>query len=149
MNYQPNNQPLDKNPVKPPNEKLLWFAFLGAIFIYSIVAVIVSQTGEGFEVGKGFIGLEGEIFYALFYALLFLVIIQLVILLKWNSKGVHKLMELLPDDKKKNIFMVKYVLAASMAIYGLMLFLMNGNSSHLILFSALAVVGMLLSYPKK
>ena len=145
MNNQMDNQP----PVKPPNEKLFWYAYLGAIFIYSVVAVMILNSGEGFEEGKGFIELDAGVFSTLFYVLLFVSMVQFAILLKWDSKGVYKLMELLPDDKKKNIFMVKYTLAAAMAIYGLMLFLMNGNSSHLLLFSGLAVVGMLLSYPKK
>lgn len=148
MNYQPNNQPLDKNPVKPPNEKFLWYAFLGAIFIYSIGAVIISQSGEGFKEGQGFVGLDSEMFLVLFYMFLFLSLIQLAVLSKWNSKVERKSAELLPENKK-NLFTIKYALAEAMAIYGLMLFLMNGNSSHLILFSALAVVGMLLSYPKK
>lgn len=148
MNYQLNNQSLNKNSVKPPNKKLFWVAFLGAIFIYSAVAVIIAQTGEGFEEGKGFVGLEGEIFSVLFYAFLFLSIIQLAVLFKWNSKMEHKPIEALSEDKK-NLFMIKYALADAMAIYGLTLFLMNGNFNYLILFSGLAVVGMLLSYPKK
>ncbi|MEA1936525.1 MAG: hypothetical protein U9N04_00205 [Patescibacteria group bacterium] len=148
MNYQFNNQSLNRNSMEPPNEKLFWFAFLGAIFIYSIVAVIISQTGEGFEAGKGFIEFDGKIFSVLFYAFLSLAIIQLIILSKWNSKVEHKRTEILPENKK-SLFMIKYALAGAIAIYGLTLFLMNGNSNHLILFSGLAVAGMLLSYPKK
>ena len=144
MENQTNNQ----LPVKPPNEKLLWASFFGAIFIYSVVAVIIAQTGEGFEEGKGFIGLESEMFSILFYILLFLAIIQLIVLFRWNSKTEHKPMESLPENKR-NLFMIKYALADAMAVYGLTLFLINGNFNHLILFSGLAVVGMLLSYPKK
>lgn len=144
MENQTNNQP----PVKPPNEKLLWVAFFGAIFIYSVVAVIISQTGEGFEAGKGFVGLDSEAFSILFYALLFFAIIQLVVLFKWNSKIEHKQVEILSENKK-NLFTIKYALADAMAIYGLVLFLMNGNFNYLILFSGLAIVGMFLSYPKK
>ena len=139
-----NNQP----PVKPPNEKLLWVAFLGAIFIYSIVAVIISQTGEGFEEGKGFVGLDSEIFSMLSYVLLFFSIIQLVVLLKWNPKRKYGPTEL-PSKDRGNLSIMKYGIAEAMAIYGLTLFLINGNFNYLILFSGLAVVGMLLSYPKK
>ena len=138
MNNQMNNQP----PIKPPNEKFLWVAFLGAIFMYSVVAIIISQTGEGF------VELDSEMLAVLFYAFLFLSIIQLFILFRWSSKVEHKPIETLPENKK-NLFMIKYALAEAMAIYGVVLFLMNGNSSHLLLFSGLAVVGMLLSYPKK
>ena len=144
MENQTNNQA----PAKPPNEKLIWFAFLGAIFVYSIVAVIISQSGEGFEEGKGFVGLDGEMFSVLFYTLISLSIIQLIVLFKWNSKVEHKQVEALPESKK-NLFTIKYALADAMAVYGLTLFLMNGNFNHLILFSGLAVVGMFLSYPKK
>ena len=142
------NQTSNQSPVKPPNKKLFWFMFLGAIFIYSVVAVIISQTGEGFEEGKGFIGLESEMFSVLFYALLFLAIIQLAVLFKWNSEVERKPAEALPENKK-NLFMIKYVLADAIAVYGLTLFLINGNFNHLILFSGLAVIGMLLSYPRK
>ena len=143
MENQINNQ----LPVKPPNEKLLWFAFLGAIFIYNIVAVMISRSSEFFEKERGFVGLDSEMLSVLFYILLFLSIIQLAILFKWNSKVEHKPTESLPENKK--IFTIKYALAESMAIYGLTLFLMNGNFNHLILFSGLAVVGMFLSYPKE
>ncbi|MCK4592554.1 hypothetical protein KAT63_03920 [Candidatus Parcubacteria bacterium] len=144
MENQINNQ----LPVKPPNEKLLWASFLGAIFIYSVVAVMIAQTGEGFEEGKGFIELESEMFSVLFYAFLFLAIIQLIVLFRWNSKTEHKLMESLSENKR-NLFMIKYALADAIAVYGLTLFLINGNFNHLILFSGLAIIGMLLSYPKK
>ena len=144
MENQTNNQP----SVKPPNEKLFWYAFFGAIFIYSIVAVIIAQTGEGFEEGKGFVELEGEIFSMLFYILLFISVIQLAILFKWNSKMEHKATEVLFENKK-NLFMIKYALAEAMAVYGLVLFLTNGNFNYLILFSGLAVIGMFLSYPRK
>lgn len=137
MENQLNNQ----SPAKPPNEKFLWCAFLGAIFIYSVVAVIISQSGESF------VELDSEMLSILFYAFLFLSIVQLSILFKWNSKVEHKPIETLPENKK-NLFMIKYALADAMAIYGLMLFLLNGNFNYLILFSGLAIVGMLLSYPK-
>lgn len=135
-------------PARPLNEKFLWLMFFSAIFIYSVVAVIISKFGEGFEEGKGFIGLESETFSVLFYVFLFFAIIKLIILFRWSSKTEHKPVESLPENKR-NLFMAKYALADAIAIYGLTLFLINGNFSHLILFSGLAVVGMLVSYPRQ
>ena len=144
MDYRPS----DQSSEKPLNEKLLWFAFFSAIFIYNVVAVIISQSGEFFDGDEGFVGLDPEMLSILFYVFLLFSIIQLIILFKWNSKVEHKPTEALPENKK-NLFMIKYAIAEAMAIYGLTLFLMNGNFSHLILFSGLAAVGMFLSYPKK
>ena len=142
------NQTNDQLPVKPLNEKIIWFAFFSAIFIYNVVAVLISQSGEFFGEDMGFVGLDPEMFSILFYVFLVFSIIQLVILFKWNSKIEHKPVEVLPENKK-NLSMIKYAIAEAMAIYGLTLFLMNGNFSHLILFSGLAIVGMFLSYPKE
>ena len=144
MNYHSNNQSSEK----PLNEKLLFFIFLSAIFIYNAVAVIISQSGEFFEKGEGFAGLDGETILILFYVFLFFSIIQLIILLKWNPKRKFSPAEL-PLQNKGNLFVVKYGIAEAMAIYGLILFLLNGNFDHLILFSVLAIIGMFLSYPKE
>ena len=144
MNYHSNNQSSEK----PLNEKLLFFAFLSAIFIYNAVAVIISQSGEFFEKGEGFAKLDGEMISILFYVFLFFSIIQLIILLKWNPKRKFSLAEL-PPQNDGDLFVIKYGIAEAMAIYGLILFLLNGNFDHLILFSVLAIIGMFLSYPKE
>ena len=144
MNYRSNGQ----LPVKPLNEKLLWFAFFSAIFIYNIVAVLNSQSGEFLEGDKGFVGLDGEMISILFYVFLLFSIVQLVVLFKWNPKKKYNPAEL-PPRNSGNLSVMKYGIAEAMAIYGLTLFLMNGNFNHLILFSGLAIVGMFLSYPKE
>ena len=138
----------DQSSEKPLNEKLLWFAFFSAIFIYNIVAVIISRSGEFFDEDAGFVGLDSEMLSILFYVFLLFSIIQLVILFKWNPKKKYNPAEL-PPKNNGNLSVMKYGIAEAMAIYGLTLFLMNGNFSHLILFSGLAVVGMFLSYPKE
>jgi len=144
MNYRYNGQ----LPEKPLKEKLLWFAFFSAIFIYNVVAVLISQSGEFFEGDEGFVGLDGKIISILFYVFLLFSIVQLVVLFKWNPKKKYNLAEL-PPRNSGNLSVMKYGIAEAMAIYGLTLFLMNGDFNHLILFSGLAIVGMFLSYPKE
>ena len=144
MNYHPS----DQSSVKLPNEKFLWVAFFSAFFIYNIVAVLISQSGEYFEKGEGFVGLDNEMISVLFCVFLFFSMIQLVVLLKWNPKKKYHPAEL-PSENNRNLSVMKYGIAEAMAIYGLTLFLMNGNFDHLILFSVLAIIGMFLSYPKK
>ncbi|MFZ2969707.1 MAG: hypothetical protein WA063_01015 [Minisyncoccia bacterium] len=141
-----NNRLSINNTPKPPSSKVFWFVFFIAIFIYNIVAIVMSSDEKFGE--NGFIGMDNGTYSMLFYAFLAVSAVNFVVIFKLKSKTDVKFPVRQASGKEINYSLVKIAFAESMAIFGLMLFLMNGNFSHLMLFTVLAIVGMFLVYPK-
>ncbi|MFA6096080.1 MAG: hypothetical protein WC788_00455 [Candidatus Paceibacterota bacterium] len=165
-----NGQTPKANAPKPINNKVLWFAFFVAIFVYNIVAILIAQmpsesriktfapklAGSDIETivqsqdrFMGFIGMDGGTYSLVFSAFLIISIINFVVIFKLNPKAESKNAIFNSSGGPINYGLLRIAFAESMAIFGLMLFLINGNFSHLILFTALAIVGMLLVYPRE
>ncbi len=142
-----NNQPLTNNIPKPASNKILWFMFFIAIFVYNIVAVFMSYDEKFGE--NGFIGMESGMYSLLFYAFIIISVINFVVIFKLKAKTDIKSPTQQSSGKEINYTVVRIAFAESMAIFGLALFLVNGNFNHLLFFTALAIVGMFLVYPKK
>jgi len=142
-----NNQPLTNNIPKPASNKILWFMFFIAIFVYNIVAVFMSYDEKFGE--NGFIGMESGLYSLLFYALIIVSAVNFIVIFKLKARAESKTPILSSSGKEINYTVVRMAFAESMAIFGLMLFLTNGNFDHLLLFTALAVIGMFFVYPKK
>ncbi|MCK4891039.1 MAG: hypothetical protein KAS78_00070 [Candidatus Pacebacteria bacterium] len=150
-NNKQNNKHIIEKPIKNPNHyKILWFMFLSAIIIYNVIAILFTKTEEGFY-GNGFIGMENSLYNIMFYAFLILSLIQIIIILKLNSKYYKNKYSPIKEKTafKQGLPVFKFAIAEASAIYGLMLLLVNGNYNHLILFSVLGLFGMILAYPKE
>lgn len=166
---QQNSQLPQNNVPKPPSNKFLWFAFFFAIFIYNIVAILIAQTPDesriktfapklaGSDIGRsirdqdkfmGFVGMDIGTYTLLFYAFLAISAINFIVIFKFRSKANVGRQAQQEFGKEFNFGVLRIVFAESIAIFGLLLFLLNGNFSHLILFTALAIIGMLLVYPR-
>ena len=84
----------------------------------------------------------------MFIIFLLLSFIQFVIIFKINSKDKNKTLEL--SHGKENYFWgLKIAMANVIAIYGITLFLINGNFNHLLLFTGLGLSGMFYIYFKE
>lgn len=155
---------------KQPSIKVLWSVFFIAIFIYNIVAISIAQmpsesriktfapklAGSDLETMvrtqdrfMGFIGMDGGTYSLIFSAFLIVSMINFVVIFKLKPKVESKNTIFNSSGGPINYVLLRIAFAESMAIFGLMLFLINGNFSHLILFTALAVIGMLLVYPRE
>lgn len=142
-----NNLLSTNNISKPPSNKILWSMFFIAIFVYNIVAVFVSYDEKFGE--NGFIGMESGLYSMLFYALIIISIVNFIVIFKLKAKMDIKSPVRQSSGKEVNYAVVRIALAESMAIFGLVLFLINGDFNHLLLFTALAVFGMFIVYPRK
>lgn len=142
-----NDLSLTNNTPKPISNKILWFMFFIAIFVYNIVAVFISYD-EKFG-GNGFIGMESGLYSMLFYTFIIISIVNFIVIFKLKAKTDVKSPVQQSSGKEINYAVVRIAFAESMAIFGLVLFLINGDFNHLLLFTALAIAGMFLVYPKK
>jgi hypothetical protein len=142
-----NNLIPTNNIPKPPSNKILWYMFFIAIFVYNIVAVFMSYDEKFGE--NGFIGTESGLYSMLFYALIIISFINFIVIFKLKAKSESKTPILNSSGKEINYTVVRIAFAESMAIFGLVLFLINGNFNHLMFFTALAIVGMFIVYPRK
>jgi len=129
---------------KPTNKKSLWFAIFSSIIIYNIVAISISATEKDFR-GNGFVKIENNIYSMIFFIFLFFSLIQFIIIFKINSKDKKETSKLSPE-KENYFFGLKIAMANAIAIYGIALFLINGNYNHLLLFTGLGLSGMLYIY---
>ena len=157
------------NVSKPPSKKVLWFAFFIAIFIYNIVAILIAQTPSesriktfapklaGSDIEKnirdqdkfmGFGGMDTGTYTLLFYVFLAISAINFIVIFKLRSKTNAGRPVRQAFGKEFDFGILRMAFAESMAIFGLLLFLINGNFSHLILFTVLAIIGMLSVYPR-
>lgn len=141
------NNSTTNNIPKPPSDKILWSMFFVAIFVYNVVAVFMSYDEKFGE--NGFVGMESGSYSMLFYALIIISIINFIVIFKLKAKAESKIPILSSSGKAINYTVIRIVFAESMAIFGLVLFLINGSFNHLLLFTALAVIGMFIVYPKK
>ncbi|MCK5491366.1 MAG: hypothetical protein KAI67_06015 [Candidatus Pacebacteria bacterium] len=124
------------------DKRTMWFMFCMAIFVYNIVAVILSRSENEFGWS------DGNMYNTLFYVLAVLSLIQFIVVIKLNAKIREKSLMLMPN-KHTEYYMLPIAFSEAIAIYGLILFLLHGNFQHLILFSSMAIFGLLLSYPKE
>ncbi|OGL86529.1 hypothetical protein A3I40_00345 [Candidatus Uhrbacteria bacterium RIFCSPLOWO2_02_FULL_48_12] len=106
-----------------------------AVFIFNIIARIVVQKSS-------------EAAYPLLVQILIgLSVVELVAVLVIQAKMGNSL----PADTS-SIFVPKllqFALAESVAIYGLVLTFMDGNTQRLIYFSVAAIAGLLIAYPRR
>lgn len=155
---------------RPINNKILWLMFLIAIFVYNVVAVLISLAPKdagirnfisslmgsegkpiirGQDEFAGFAGLDGGTYFLLLCAFLIISVVDFVMILKLKQKAESKTPILGPSGSPINFGILRIAFAESMAIFGLVLFLLNGDLGHLIFFTFLAIIGMLLAYPKQ
>ena len=135
------------NPSGLDNKKGLWLAFISSIIFYNVIAISISTTEENFQ-GNGFIEIENNVYFIMFIIFLLLSFVQFVIIFKINSKDENKTLKL--SRGKENYFWgLKIAMANVIAIYGITLFLINGNFNHLLLFTGLGLSGMFYIYFKE
>lgn len=136
-----NQPPVEPEPKKFMSRKIIWLAFFGAVFAYNIVATIIARSQTNF---KGFAPLENSTLSIIFYILLAFSTIIFFSLFKLKSKIENES----SPEKKYNYSLVAYANSESMAVYGLMLFLISGVFKYLFLSSLLSIAAFLLVYPK-
>lgn len=115
--------------------RLLWGAYVAAVFIFNIIARTIVQ-----ESSEATYPLLVQIFIGL-------TVVELVAVLVIQAKIGNSL----PVDTS-SIFVPKllqFALAESVAIYGLVLTFMDGNTQRLIYFSIASIAGLLIAYPRR
>jgi len=167
---QQNDQMSQSRVPKQPSKKVLWSVFFIAIFIYNIVAILISQmpsesrvrtfapklAGTDIEARvqtqnefAGFIEIDSGTYSLLFYLFLIISAVNFIVIFKLKPKAESKNAILNSSGGPINYGLLRIAFAESMAIFGLVLFLISGNFSHLILFTALAIIGMIFVYPRE
>lgn len=115
--------------------RLLWGAFVAAIFLYNVIARLIPANGDG---------VTDQLFFKI---LIGLSAVELVAVL-----GIQmRLGNSLPADLT-TVFVPKlfqFALAEAIAVSGLVIFFLDGNAYRLMIFSAAALVGLLIAYPKR
>lgn len=157
------NQQLNPNSKNPDLIKIVWFMFTSAIIVYNVIAVLIAHFQENFKgfvesnedlvIGNfqrfpgigGFVELSGDLISLLFYALLVLSVSSFVVALRYGEKV--KTAQSAEDKQKFSV--VSYACIETIAIYGLVLFLITGSFNYLFLFSGVAIITMLLVYPRE
>ena len=115
--------------------RVLWGAYVAAVFIFNIIArSIVQESSEAAYplLVQIFIGLS---------------VVELGAVIVMQAKIGNSL----PVDTS-SIFVTKLLqlaLAESVAIYGLVLTFMDGNTQRLIYFSVASIAGLLIAYPRR
>jgi len=130
-------------------------AMMSTLLLYAFVAFAIASTNDPFE---GFVSLEdGGLLRNLFLGLSLLLVVTIHRLrsrtlrssdpsgrLATNAPGVRS--QLLSRLVANSI--VTFALAESMALYGLVLFLLNGDSTDLYIFLGLSLLTFVMFFPK-
>jgi hypothetical protein len=137
--------------------RLTHLAFLASTLIYGLVGILLKQFIMGAE--PGFVGLDPSTYFMLL--VLFIIIsvglgfVVLVVLPRRNSpqhlvksEAVSSSAEL--GQALFKAHSIRIAMTEAIAIFGLVLFLLNGNLLHLLVFIGIAfVLLLLLIFPRK
>jgi len=118
-------------------------AFFAAIFIWNGVAVVMKTSTSYAEAEN----IDPTIYGYLFYVFNLMTLVQFIIIWKINS-GSNLLHFNENADPVTGKTIIKTAMAETMAIYGMILFLLGGNYLHLIGFALAAIFSMLIIYKK-
>ncbi|MFA6097821.1 MAG: hypothetical protein WC788_09450 [Candidatus Paceibacterota bacterium] len=151
------NQITGYQPKETISAKRLWFAYF-AIFLFFNFFVVLSEKYPnllGYIIGvsvskknissdgsfKGFVELESGTYDATFYILLALSVIFLLIILKISAQAKT-------DQTKDGSGSIRLQLTYLIGSLGLLLFMFHGEFIKFMLFSVLALIGILKTIPK-
>ena len=122
-------------------QKVLWFAFVGAIVIYNLIAFAIHASGTVFEI-------DFAVPRIFFYGMLFLAFGDLVVIYRLSAPLRESALPITPQ-KQQALFVISLALAEAIAILGLVFFFLGGEINIMWLLSALSLIGMALAFPKK
>ena len=117
------------------NLRLLWGAFVAAVLIYNVVVRSLTSQPSG--------SVEPALLYILtgLSAIMFLAIVGIQFRLG-NSLPVDVSSVFVPK-------LIQFTFAESIAVYGLVLTFLDGNTQRLLVFSGTSLLGLLLAYPRR
>ncbi len=133
----------------------LHFGFMGGIVMQGVVAIVIKQ--QIMMNDPGFVNLDPATFYGLLTVLSIVacVIVGVVfIILPKRSTVDHLLTKSFESPVAlgkalSSETILRSTIVAAIAIFGLILFLMNGNLMHFAAFAAIAFVLLLLLFPRR
>ncbi len=136
--------------------RFIHFSFLASTLIYGVVGILLKQFMMGAE--PGFVGLDPSPYLMLLTLLIIVSVVVgfmiLVVLPKRNSvrhliksEAISSSAELGQVLSKAHF--LRMALAEAVAVFGLVLFFLNGNLLHLFAFIGIALVLLLLIFPRK
>ena len=147
------NAPTDKLRDAYRRTSIVGMAMLASLFMYLVVAMAIQTTQDPFE---GFASFEGgELIRNVFLALSLIQIIAIKII-KSRALSIPSPTPAhgSPTDPSRlagilaTSSIVNFALAESIAVYGLVLFLLNGSSTDFYIFLGLSFLAFVMFFPR-